>query len=322
MLNEYLDFDVCANLLANAAGRALGAVIGKTRCLKELGFKTYNKLFETGVLPILEYGSEIWGYRLYKCSEGIQEKAIRYFLALHRFTPIPELRGEVGWMSTRGRRWIGMVRFWNRLIKMTETRLNHIVFKWDYTLSNHNDNWSSELRAILSTFNMPHIFDQKCFCNLDLLKQKCREYDKEEWLNQIQQKPKLRTYILFKSLLETEFYVTCLPKSQRSVFSKLRCGVLPLKIETGIFNAIDRENRICEFCSLNEVEDEQHFLCRCTLYNDLRVKMYHSAAANNNNFNGMPDQDKFIYLMQQRQTTTSKFCWSAFNKRRQELYTI
>ncbi len=124
---------------------------------------------------------------------------------------------------------------------------------------------------------MPHIFDQKCFCNLDL--QKCREYDKEEWLNQIQQKPKLRTYILFKSLLETEFYVTCLPKSQRSVFSKLRCGVLPLKIETGRFNAIDRENRICEFCSLNEVEDEQHFVCRCTLYNDLRVKMYHSAAA-------------------------------------------
>ena len=52
ILDENLKFDVCIKTLADSAGRALGSVINK--------FKRYNsftKLFNTGVIPILEYGS-------------------------------------------------------------------------------------------------------------------------------------------------------------------------------------------------------------------------------------------------------------------------
>ncbi len=52
ILNEYLECDTTATILSEAAGRALGAVITKTRHLSDLGFKTFEKLFCSGVFRI------------------------------------------------------------------------------------------------------------------------------------------------------------------------------------------------------------------------------------------------------------------------------
>ena len=53
--------------------------------------------------------------------------------------------------------------------------------------------------------------------------------------------------------------------------AKLRCGVLPIKIETGRFVNLALEDRICEVCNLNEKEDELHFICKCELYNEPEI---------------------------------------------------
>ena len=42
--------------------------------------------------------------------------------------------------------------------------------------------------------------------------------------------------------------------------AKLRCVVLPIKIETGCFVNLAFEDRICEVCNLNEIEDELLYL--------------------------------------------------------------
>ncbi len=115
VFKEYLDFNVCIDVLSDAAGRALGSVIGKTKHLKDIGFKSC-------ILPVLEYGSEVWGYKFFKCADNIQERAIRYFLGVHRFTPLSVLRGEVGWHKTQCNRWVNMCRFWNRHIKISDSR--------------------------------------------------------------------------------------------------------------------------------------------------------------------------------------------------------
>ena len=59
-----------------------------------------------------------------------------------------------------------------------------------------------------------------------------------------------RTYIQFKSEIDTKEYVlSFLPKGCRSVYAKLRCGILPLRIETGRYDGVALENSSCEFCS-------------------------------------------------------------------------
>ena len=185
-----------------------------------------------------------------------------------------------------------------------------------------NNNWSSELKAILSTVDMHNVYDYKSTCDLQELKRKLVMIDTTKWQEDIRQKPKLRTYILFKSQLEAEHYVTSIiPRWERSVFAKLRCGILPLHIETGCYNNTKPEFRVCELCDTNEIEDEKHFVCICTLYKDLREKLYAKIRETNIEFEQMSTDEKFEYLLSKKQCLVSKFAFEAFVKRRQKLYT-
>jgi hypothetical protein len=50
-----------------------------------------------------------------------------------------------------------------------------------------------------------------------------------------------------------------------------RGGTNDLRIETGRYEKLEEEERICIFCGSGEVEDERHFLCRCEAWKDERV---------------------------------------------------
>ncbi len=55
ILNEHLDFSVTSSVLSGVAGRALGAVISEFKWLKNVGFNTFDKMFQISVVPIIDY---------------------------------------------------------------------------------------------------------------------------------------------------------------------------------------------------------------------------------------------------------------------------
>ena len=214
-----------------------------------------------------------------------------------------------------------MIRYWNRLLNMDVNRLTHKIFLWDWNLSINNNNWCSDIRGIFNKANMLSYFENNQNCDLEQMASTLKELDFNIWQDEITNKPKLRTYIGFKDIIETEHYVrSFMPKHQRSVFSKFRCGILPLHIETGRYSGLAVEDRICEFCTSNEVEDELHFLCSCSLYDDLRSSMYNTIQAKSPDFIGLDDKHKFHFLIQKEQQSTSKFIWKAFCRRRSIMY--
>ena len=63
-------------------------------------------------------------------------------------------------------------------------------------------------------------------------------------------------------------YMIYLPRYQRSIISRLLCGILPLEIEVGRYKRkngkkIPREERYCKVCNRLEVENEVHFVLTC-----------------------------------------------------------
>ena len=54
-------------------------------------------MYESGVIPVVDYGSAIWGSAKHKQSELIQNCTIRYFLGVHNFTAIPALGKKGGY---------------------------------------------------------------------------------------------------------------------------------------------------------------------------------------------------------------------------------
>ena len=87
----------------------------------------------------------------------------------------------------------------------------------------------------------------------------------------MKERPKLRTYITLKHKLEREKYLELRDRYGAPELTKLRGG---LRIESGRYQKIPRELRLCEVCTRGEVEDESHFMLDCSLYDDLREEMW------------------------------------------------
>ena len=77
---------------------------------------------------------------------------------------------------------------------------------------------------------------------------------------------KLRTYKLFKTTYAEENYVKIIMQRK---FAKFRMGVAPLRIETGRYERLEEEQRVCFNCG-KTIESEEHVLLGCPLYQHLR----------------------------------------------------
>ena len=99
-------------------------------------------------------------------------------------------------------------------------------------------------------------------CDIDATKELIwNAFNNENW------EIELRTYVNFKKSPVVEEYVkNVLSRSDRSLIAKFRCGILQLHIETGRFNNTKLEERLCQICNSNTIEDEFHFLCVCPHY--------------------------------------------------------
>ena len=81
----------------------------------------------------------------------------------------------------------------------------------------------------------------------------------------------------------------------RKAISKLRLSAHNLLIETGRYakpRSLPRSERICKHCNFNCIENEFHFLSRCSLYETERAKLYSQVQHKNNNFMSLCDNDK------------------------------
>ena len=58
---------------------------------------------------------------------------------------------------------------------------------------------------------------------------------------------------------------------KRIEFTRYRLSSHNLKVETGRWGRIERENRLCS-CSIGGIQDEFHVLFQCELTRDLRQK--------------------------------------------------
>jgi hypothetical protein len=157
-LTEHLDYKHLTDILANSAGRALGALIGKFIQFPYMGYQTYYNIFNTCVLPIMQYCASVWGYQEYSKCENVQLRAGRIFLGLNRFVANLAVRGDLGWVTCRTLQKLCMLRYWNRLLCMSDNNLAKLVFLWDYSLCYVNS-WSHEVCLVLDGLGLSDHFE-------------------------------------------------------------------------------------------------------------------------------------------------------------------
>ncbi len=94
----------------------------------------------------------------------------------------------------------------------------------------------------------------------------------------------------------TSWY-SILTRAQHSAIAKMRCGVALICLETGRYEGLTGQERICPMCEMDEIEYEIHVMIFCFLYNDIKATLYESTLLIDNDFNTYNNMDKFLFLM-------------------------
>ena len=160
-------------------------------------------------------------------------------------------------------------------------------------------NFPPYLREILSNTKTikTHPKKSKKFrinCIMDALK---NDFE-ANWRHVKSQSSKLSYYHSIKKTFHRETYLDLVKGySRRCSTTRLRISAHDYKIERGRYKNIPRENRICEWCKtcmgVNEVENEQHVLFSCDLYQKHRAKLLTNLNKAINRFDENSDRNSF-----------------------------
>ncbi|CAG2206578.1 unnamed protein product [Mytilus edulis] len=197
-------------------------------------------------------------------------------------------------------------------------------------------NWNYRIRQQFVSADMMILYNAE---NVDKALVKNVLYDKllsqlyDEWSNNLNKTVsqrngnggnKLRTYRTFKTSLHTEEYMhKVIVPSHRRAYAQFRCGVAPIRLETGRFERLPVQQRTCETCK-NIVETEEHVLLECPLYDDLRNELFKIILSEHSNFLNFSNLDKLSIVLASNCDSiiiySAKICKFILDRRRRFLY--
>ena len=160
------------------------------------------------------------------------------------------------------------------------------------------------------------------YVDIDVLNSRLNVLNRNKWFLNAQTKPKLETFLEVVNKDVQVVVRSNLSKRQRSLVTKIECGVLPLRVETGRFKNTPRELRLCQICTDLKVETEYHFLFECPRLEEER-KVLESDFDHEEGFSDMTNATKLKTLLKATNAITfSKHLDTMFEARRKHMYTV
>ena len=93
----------------------------------------------------------------------------------------------------------------------------------------------------------------------------------------------------------------------------------PLEIETGQYTSTPRDEKLCEFCNFNIVEDEFHNILSCISYQMERSSYYVENILDIEHFMLMPDADKLAWMLEEENIKDTGKCISSIYQTRRSI---
>ena len=265
-----------ANKAVFAANKYVKESVGK------LSPKLRMKVFDCQILPILEYGSEIWSTgKEISVLERIQLKYLKNTLGVKPQTSTLAVYGETGRFPLAVRQRINLLKYWCRIINMENNSIVKNTYLELHKLSaDGHYTWCSLIQSILSDHELDHIWESQSIVNTNEFVNNAKEFEHARfimnWKNAIEDSsahPILRTYKLFKTDFQFEPYLLYIHNSElRHSIARFRLSSHRLRIETDRYvkPKPDVQKRICLYCDKGEVDDEIHLITSCTFHDKHR----------------------------------------------------
>ena len=127
------------------------------------------ELFDKLVVPVILYGSELWGFTAFEMLEVFFRKFLKNILKLNKSTPNGMVYGEVGQLSLQTKIDQRMINYWLRLSIKNETTIAYQLYTLSLKLFSSEvfeSLWLKRIKTILDSCGMSHIWHNQD--NLDI----------------------------------------------------------------------------------------------------------------------------------------------------------
>lgn len=261
--------------------------IQKHTLLSRLKPKTASQIFDTMILSILSYNSEIWGmyskqdFKIWDNSpiEKIHLKFCKRYLEVNNKASNVACRAELG-------RYPILIAINQKIMKYfvyLNNKENDSIVKQSFLMSKNlhtinNTGFYSNFMSMLEKYHSSDLNPENL--SNDLIRQietNMKNKYISFWQHNIEHSKKLEFYKVFKNEYTSSDYLTHLRNfPDRRNLVKLKISNHKLRIEAGRYQKdhLPREFRLCQLCQLNQVENETHFLFQCSSYSLLRQTFF------------------------------------------------
>ena len=277
-------FNVTQKHIAEMGKKALFCLMKKVKN-HNFNVSTLLSLFDIYVSPILHYCSELWGYIKAQDMERVHTMFLKRLLGVKRSTSNDMVYCKMGRLPLFVQRQFNILKYWLKLLKTDNCILKGL---YDNLVCTHNENnvsnWASEVRKILINTGMIYVWDQQKVENeklfLLIAKQRLGDLAFQSIDSYIERSNKCLIYKHISKHRSLPPYLnSCIPTKCKKIISKFRLSAHTLSIETGRYDDVNRDERKCIKCNLQDTEDEFHFILKCPYYHDIRtqyIKRYYT----------------------------------------------
>lgn len=268
----------------------------------------HKKLFDSLVKPILMYNSEIWYMDFYEkiikkqlranksntnfdilalldssFVEKVNLKFCKFVLGISKKSVNIAARAEISQYPVDVYIKLQVLKYLARISNNNNNPLLVDAYHLSKCLhSKGSYSWYSFAENICS-YNK---IDMKDIENIDYKKEKCsfsktiknqlqENYEQLffQKMKSLTDNNKLFLYSKVKTKYTTDPFLSDTNFENRRLLVKMRISDHNLEIETGRYNKISREHRICKNCNQNRIEDEEHFFFHCSKNEELRKEL-------------------------------------------------
>jgi hypothetical protein len=312
--------------------KALKAMFKLRKAIRYLNIspKIALYIYDTLIRPIYTYASEIWGpfikdqnkafdleldkYQFFdkQCFDKLDLKFCKAILGVNKKSNNTAVRGELGRYPAIIYIIKQTMKNWFRIAKYKENSVLYNTYLCNIEMM-HSEKmcWGLNIKIFIELIGVPEFWDvpvginkiNSKLNNIILCMKQIYEFQWKRELNRTEGRNnkggnKLRTYCTFKKEFNYEKYLDFQSNfDKRRSITKLRISAHRLEIEAGRYKNIDKRDRICTNCNLNEVEDEEHLLMTCPKYAEQRKLFLENVEMTYIYCETATVNEKFIFIM-------------------------
>ena len=292
--------------IVDRASRAMFALIKKAKC-KNIPLDTMLFLFNKTIIPILTYGSEIWGGGDLEVIDKLQLKFLKIIFRLRNSTPSLMILGETGQLPVSVIIKSRFLNYWfNLSFNKNSNKLSVLIYDYIYKMHNlgFESTYCSNVYNLLIQVGQPglwltnELYDYswfKCY-----VKNTLGDLYIQQWYNTLREKSVYSNYVTFKNDFLMEPYIKILPISCAIAFFRFRTTNNNVPLNKLRYLNIPKDDRICLKCDMNEIGTEFHYLFVCPSFKESRSKYiplsYYNRPNEGSYYNLMNSKSKNVLL--------------------------